>query len=198
MKTRYFAIAAALALPLALALSACETATPYQPLTTTHAASGGFSNQQLAPDRYRVAFAGNTLTSRETVETYLLYRAAELTLEQGGDWFLMADRETQRDRQTFSGGDPFYDRPGYAFGYWRPSWRYLDGPERGWRTWDPFWGGRFGNDRFDVQTVERFEITAEIVIHRGAKAPDEPRAFDARDVVARLSPRIVRPAALRP
>ena len=43
--------------------------------------------QQLAADRYIVRFHGNEFTSRERVETYLLYRAAELTLEQGFDGF---------------------------------------------------------------------------------------------------------------
>ena len=42
-------------------------------------------------------FHGNSLTSRETVEAYLLYRAAELTIERGGDWFTILDREDARE-----------------------------------------------------------------------------------------------------
>ena len=33
-------------------------------------------------DRWKVSFSGNSLTDRNTVETYLLYRAAELTDQQ--------------------------------------------------------------------------------------------------------------------
>ena len=68
-----------LALPItaALALAACATATPYQPL---RGSGGGFTEQRLQPDRYRVAFVGNDYTSRQRVENYLLYRAAELTV----------------------------------------------------------------------------------------------------------------------
>ena len=62
-----------------LAVSACETATPYQPLQQGTSASGGFTDQKLDQNHFRVTFQGNTLTSRETVETYLLFRTAELT-----------------------------------------------------------------------------------------------------------------------
>ena len=189
----YKKIGVAAVAALTLGLSACETATPYQPIAAGHASSGGFSNRQLTADRFRVTFRGNTMTSRETVESYLLYRAAELTVEQGGDWFIMADRETTRDRQTYSNPDPFYSRPGYRYGYWRPYWRYYGGGHA-WRTWDPFWGDPFWGDQFDMQTVEQFEASAEIVIHRGPKAADEARAFDAREVIANLGPHIVRPA----
>jgi hypothetical protein len=41
--------------------------------------SRGYSEQQIENNRFRVQFAGNSLTDRKTVETYLLYRAAELT-----------------------------------------------------------------------------------------------------------------------
>jgi hypothetical protein len=192
MMLRKIGLAGAAAAAL-LALAACETATPYQPLGPGHQASGGFTDTRLSADRFRVSFQGNTLTSRDTVETYLLYRAAELTVEQGGDWFTMADRETSRDRQTYYSPDPFYSRPGFGYGYWRPYWRY-HGRGYGWRTWDPFFGDPFFYDRMDMQTLESFEATAEIIIHHGPKPPDDPRAFDAREVIANLGPRIQRPA----
>ncbi|OYW82700.1 MAG: hypothetical protein B7Z20_13560, partial [Sphingobium sp. 32-64-5] len=72
-------VAAAAAL---MALAGCATSTPYQPLSPSNQVSGGYSDEQLAPDRFRVTFAGNTLTSRDKVEGFLLYRAAELTVRQ--------------------------------------------------------------------------------------------------------------------
>lgn len=191
MRLQKAAIAAALV--LAAGLSACATPTPYQPNIPGQAASGGFSEVRVDSNRFRVNFAGNSLTSRETVETYLLYRAAELTVEQGYDWFAIADRATNRDRRTYYEPDPFYGRPGWAYGGWRPYWRYY-GPSWGWRTWDPFWGDPFWADRMDVRTVEKFEASAEIVMFKGAKPADDPRAFDARGVIANLGPRVVRPA----
>ena len=70
----------------AVMIAACATPTPYQPIGARGTgASGGFSDVRLAENRYRVTFAGNSLTTRERVETYLLYRAAELTVQQGFD-----------------------------------------------------------------------------------------------------------------
>ena len=192
MHKRTAALAAVLV--LAAGLTACATATPYQPNLPGQSVKGGFSEVRLEPDRFRVSFAGNSLTSRETVEGYLLYRAAELTLQQGRDWFEVVDRQTDRNVRTYVEPDPFY-RPWYgpSFGYWRPSWRYYGGGF-GWRTWDPFWGDPFWADRMDVRTVERFEATAEILMHRGPKPQGDPKAFDARAVVDNLGPRIQRPA----
>lgn len=182
----------ALAVALAAGLAACGTATPYQPNIPGQATSGGYSEMRLEPDRWRVTFTGNTLTSRETVEAYLLFRAAELTTQQGYDWFAIVDRHTEREARTYVEPDPFY-RPWYGYGFWRPHWRYY-GHRFGWRTWDPFWGDPFWADRVDVRTVQKFEASAEIVMRRGAKPADDPRAFDARAVTDNLRPRIQYPA----
>jgi hypothetical protein len=188
MKRKSAAIAASLV--LAGLLSACTTATPYQPNIRGQKVSGGYSESRIEANRFRVNFAGNTLTSRETVEGYLLFRAAELTLAQGYDWFSIADRSTDRQTRTYVDPDPFY-RPWYGpgFGYWRPHWRYYGSPY-GWRTWDPFYGDPFWGDRVDVRTVDKYEASAEILMHRGAKPADDPRAFDARSVMENLRPRI--------
>ena len=80
-------------LALTALLGACTTATPYQPNISGQKVQGGYSEQQVEPDRFRVTFSGNSLTSRETVEGYLLYRAAELTVQQGYDWFEIVERD---------------------------------------------------------------------------------------------------------
>ena len=192
MSRKSAAIVASLA--LTALLGACTTATPYQPNITGQKVQGGYSEQQVETDRFRVTFSGNSLTSRETVEGYLLYRAAELTVQQGYDWFEIVDRNTDADRRTYIDRDPFYS-PWYgpSYGYWRPAWRYYGGPY-GWRTWDPYWGDPFWSSSVDVRTVTKFEASAEIVMNRGAKPADDPRAFDARAVIANLGPRVTRPA----
>jgi hypothetical protein len=177
-----------LGLGLALALSACETATPYQPFTTHGPATGGYSDQQIEANRFRVSFRGNSMTSRETVETYLLYRAAQLTVERGFDWFEMADRSTERKANTYVTPQPFGPGP---WGYWGPVWRYHG--RFGWRAWDPFWGDPFWDREVDVTTVNQYEAIAEIVTGHGPKPRNDPRAFDAREVLANLGPRIQQP-----
>ena len=57
------------ALTALLLVAGCATATPYQPLDPQSRFSGGYSDQRIEPDRFRVTFRGNSLTSRETVET---------------------------------------------------------------------------------------------------------------------------------
>jgi hypothetical protein len=171
----------------ALVLAGCATATPYQPLQPGRTASGGYSERQIEPNRWQVSFSGNSLTSRQTVETYLLFRSAELTLANGYDWFAIVDRHTERDTRVYA--DPFYDSWGFG-GYWGPSWRFYRGGY--WGPWGPWgWGG--GWSSFDYREVTRYEATAEIFMGRGPKPADDRRAFEARAVVDRLGPTIVRP-----
>lgn len=188
---RLFAPFAALALAGGL-LAACATATPYQPNAPGNAASGGYSELRLEGQRWRVTFSGNSLTSRQTVESYLLYRAAELTVNQGYDWFQTTDRRTEKSTTYVADPDPFYrspyyDRWGYGF---RPYWRYHGGPY-GWRSWDPWGYDPFWANRMDIREINRYEATAEIVMGRGAKPSG---AFEAREVMANLGPTIQRPA----
>lgn len=179
---RTIATAGALAL-----LAACATPTPYQPLGARGTgASGGFSEQRIEQNRFRVSFSGNQFTSRQRVENYLLYRAAELTVQSGYDGFTIVQRGTDKDVNTYVTRDPF---PG-PYGYWNPYWSYY-GPF-GWRSWDPWLGGPFFADSIDVNTIERYQATAEIVMFRGSR-PDDPRSFDARQVIANLGPTIELP-----
>jgi hypothetical protein len=185
-----------LTLILAAGLSGCISPTPYQAAIHGGLNAGGYSELRIEPDRWRVTFAGNAVTSRETVEGYLLFRAAEVTLQNGGDWFMMVDRQTDRDARTYVQPDPLY-HPWYGgrFNAWRPIWRYRQRASAGWRTWDPLFGDPFWADAVDVQTVQSFEASAEIVTHKGAKPADDPRAFDAHAVVETLKPKILYPAA---
>ncbi len=160
-------------------LAACATsATPYQPAATDRY---GFSEQQIESNRVRITFRGNTLTDRETVETYLLYRAAELTLQGGRDYFIVANRDTEEHSRLQGTGSY---QPRFAFDYWYFS------PRRGWSPWyDPFW-----NEPSSYREVTRYEAVAEIAMFSGAKPANDPNAFDAREVQANLQGRIVRPA----
>jgi hypothetical protein len=127
------------------------------------------------------------------VEGYLLYRTAELTVEQGYDWFAIVERETEHNVDRQIRPDPFY-HPWYgsAYSYWQPYWRYY-GPSYGWRTWYPYWGDPFWASRVDVRKVERFEATAEIVMHHGPKPDGNGKTFDAHSVLKTLGPKIERP-----
>lgn len=177
----------------ALLLASCATPTPYRPATGVGDYRTGYSDQAIEANRYRVSFAGNSLTSRETVERYLLYRAAQLTIEQGYDHFVLVDRDVERRTRTYVEPGPRATF-GFGFGYWNPYWRYY-GDRFGWRSWDPFGGDPFWDRNVDVRTVNRYEAIAEIQLGRGAKPEGNERAFTAREVVERLAPTIVVPPA---
>jgi hypothetical protein len=177
MKTQAKSLGVVLA--AALAVSACATSTAYGPADAR--GRGGYTEQRLEADRYRVTFAGNSVTSREQVEMSLLLRSAELTVQSGYDWFATVERATDRDTRFYTTRDPFYsDRYGP---YWSPRWRFY---RRGfWSPYDRFWGADY-----DVRQVDRYEAAAEIIMGRGPKPAGDPNAFDARDVIDNIGPRV--------
>ena len=83
-----------------LMVAGCATETRYRPATGQGFNRQGYSERMIEPGRFLVSFAGNSVTSRDTVERYLFYRAAELTLQQGFDYFVMADRDTNLQSRT--------------------------------------------------------------------------------------------------
>jgi hypothetical protein len=161
-----------MALAMGLALSACMTPAAYAPRQPGQAT--GYTDRELAPGRYRVTFTGNSATARDTVENYLLLRAAEVTLAAGGTHFLFDDRDTHA--RTTVHADPGFYGPGYwggGFGYWgfRPAWGYSP----------------FGPPLMISQTT-RYEAYAEIVVLKPGQDANEPRAVDARAIVSHLAP----------
>jgi hypothetical protein len=159
-----------------LMLSACATPTPYSPADGT---GFGFSDAAIEPNRYRVAFAGNALTDVETVEDGMLYRAAELTLERGYDWFRVVSRDTDRDRDIVAVDIPTTRWINYRYFHPRHGWV--------WRT-DSVWD----YDR-DYREITRYEAIAEVVMYHGTPPADDASAYNARAVIDSLEPRIRRP-----
>ena len=155
-------------------LSACTTPTPYGPALD----GKGYSQQQLEDKRYRVSFSGNSLTPRETVENYLLYRAAEITLESGNDHFRIVDQDVDaetRYRSTISGiGHGFYP-------FWYRSRSFV--------------GSGFATTT--ARPITSYQAFANIVVLDGGQAAEDDRLYDARDVIDKLGPTIVRPQAVR-
>jgi hypothetical protein len=157
-----------------LVLTGCAAKpTPYQPATNGY----GFSQQQIEGDRYRVTFAGNSATSLDTVRSYMLYRAAEVTVESGHDYFVVVDQNTQ-STTTYrgTGSTPF----GFGTGF------------RG----DGGFGVGFSS--FSAYPDDSFTAWADIVVGKGPKPAGDLNAYDARDVLGRLDSAVVRaPGTMR-
>lgn len=150
---------------------ACTTSpTPFQ------AADDGFgySSQQIEDDRYRVSFAGNSATPRETVENYLLFRAAEITVESGHDHFTVVNE----DIEAFGSGGSVSPRVGVGVG-----------------------SGVSGNVGIGIGLSTllgggpspRYTAYADIVVAKGEKPAGDPNSYDARDLIERLQPSLVLP-----
>ena len=167
----------------ALALAACATSTPYQPAQGGR--GYGFSEQRIEENRYRITFRGNSSTTREMVENSLLYRAAELTLQNGYDHFIVVENDTEARTSYSTTSDPaFFGR--YAFGY--PGYYYAF----------PYYAYGFGwGYPYDSYTREitRYSAVAFVTMHKGAKPSDNPQAFEAREVVENLRAIVLGPQA---
>ena len=98
----------------------------------------------------------------EIVDDYALRRAAELTLDNGGDWFQIVSRDIQRER-----------RGGVSLGAGLGTGSYGRRSSVGVGV-----GGDFGT----VGAQDYFSVRMEIIVRNG-ETPDEPDAYDARSVV---------------
>lgn len=176
--TRY-----ALAAFAALTLAACATSTPYQP--ASQGRGYGFSEQRIEENRYRITFRGNSSTTREMVENSLLYRAAELTLLNGFDYFIAIESDTEtRTTYSTSSSPAFFGR--YAYGY--PGYYYaFPYYAYGWG-----WGAPY--DSY-TREITRYSAVAFVTMHKGGKPSDNPQAFDAREVMQNLRAVVLGPAS---
>src|SRR5262245_5036048 len=71
--------------------TACASTSP-TPYQSAGKSGYGFTETRLEDNRTRLSFSGNSSTELQTVKKYVLYRAAELTLERGYDYFVIMDR----------------------------------------------------------------------------------------------------------
>lgn len=163
------------ALLVMLLLAAC--AGPRPSLYAPRDGNDGYAQEELGKGLFRVTFQGNAATSRERAEDYALYRAAEMTLEVGAERFAVHDRLTERfTKVTREYYDPY---PYGPYWYHRPYY-YRRAPQS------------FEYERttyFAQLTIEPFT---------GIAPGDVGKVYRAREVMERLAPQIVRPAAEAP
>jgi hypothetical protein len=97
---------------LAVAFGGCAltNVTRYEPAGS----DGGYSELQLGPDLFRVAFQGNPYTSQERVADMALLRAADLALAHGASYFVVVQQ--LRESRSFP-TPPFTPFPYTSYGY---------------------------------------------------------------------------------
>ena len=146
-----------------LALAACATApTRYTPALANN--DMGYREQRLEQERFRVTFRANADLKGPQVEDMALRRAAELTTQNGYEWFTVVTRNTELVGGSYRQGGPTVGLGGST--------------------------GSFGSGigvglGFNLGGDDRqYQSTLEILMGRGAK-PADPNAYDARSVLAR-------------
>jgi hypothetical protein len=148
----------------ALVLSACASLAPYG--AQQGPGGQGFSEQRIESNRYRVTYNG--VGAPGPVADYALLRAADLTTQEGYDWFEVV--------QAWTDG-----RPGGAGGV-RPSVSIGGGTSR--------YGGYSASGvgvgvGLNLSGPQPTSTTLEVVLGRGTK-PDRPSVYDARSIQASI------------
>lgn len=156
----------------ALVLAACASATPYRAAQDRQ--DYGYQEQRLEDNRYRVSFAGNAHTDRQTVENYLLYRAAELTVANGKDYFIVVNSDTEKNVEHHS----TVVSPSFTFGY---GYHHGFGRHHGI-------GLGFNIINSSFRDYEAFGV---VVLKSGDKPSDNLQAYDAREVLQNLGLAVV-------
>jgi len=82
---------------IAIGFLICTCSTPYQP----KGALGGYSSHKLGDNTYKVVFKGNQHTKAESVYNYLERRCAEITIENGHEYFIVFEDSSYIDETIF-------------------------------------------------------------------------------------------------
>lgn len=77
---------------------AAPTPTPFQAASPN--SDFGYRETALTDTQYRIDFVGNRHTQASQIKDYAMLRAAQLTLQQGYDWFVILDSQTDRESKT--------------------------------------------------------------------------------------------------
>ncbi len=142
-------------------------ATPYQ----QRSFAGGYSDTRISKDTALVSFKGNGYTPKERVQLYLLYRCAEVTRQDGFDYFIVNNGETE----TRTGYVSNYSSTtnANAFG----SGNYAVGSAQ-----------TYGSG--SSMPIRKYGTEAMIKMFAGKKPPGDANAYDARETMQYLGPQL--------
>lgn len=156
-------------------VAGCSSTTTYQPADERGAY--GYTETQLGSNRFRVTFTGNSSTDKETVNDYAMLRAAELTLQNGYNWFNLVNRDTESKSRSsssisgfnsFGGGTSVYQRCGLV------SCQTVVSQSP-----------RFGGGISSSTTRTNYQASLEIKMGKNPM-PDDAEAYNAQELAATL------------
>jgi hypothetical protein len=146
------------------------------PPTVAPAAPGVFTAQKKGANRFHLVIKGHKFTSRRDIELYMAYRASEITQDQKGNWFTFVEDRAKGDTAPPSKRDPAGLRYSFRMDYFRPVWSFKTGAGPA-KRWSPFSGVAF--PEADAKASSSYEVSADIVVHKGPMDDADPLAFEA-------------------
>ncbi len=157
-------------------VGACASEPDYAPVANADAV--GYSDQRIETDRWRVSYRGDTKSSAD-VQDYALMRAAQLTLENGGDWFEIVTADTDADaKRRYSTQTDYESRFAVqqSRGLLGCSSRLVPVMTR--------------TERDVVDTRTLYEHAIEFRVGRGEARAGSPSIYDAQDTFSTLKARL--------
>ncbi len=165
----------ALVIAFLLALGAAAAAQPAaRPEVGPAAPAPGVFTMKRSGAGLHLAVTGHSFTSRAALENYLAFRAAEATLDNRFRWFSFVEHRAKSDTVPVPKGDPAGPRFSFRMAYFRPQWRWRMPGAKAWNSWSPFSGQPFP----DLKGAD-YQLSADIVMHKGMVDDVSPLAFDA-------------------
>jgi hypothetical protein len=144
-----------------------------QPVGPAAPAPGVFAMKRTGAALH-LSVRGHSFTSKAALENYLAFRAAEATMDNRFQWFSFVEHRVKTDTVPTPKGDPAGPRFSFRMEYFRPQWRWRAPGAGAWTGWSPFSGQPFP----DLKGAE-YELSADIVMHKGMVDDVSPLAFDA-------------------
>jgi hypothetical protein len=161
----------------ALAIAACASLPAYRQKGSHD--SFGYADEQLAPKRFRISYAGSSDVTRTRVEDFLLRRAAEVTVGAGYSFFVFDNRTTETTTQLRTRDEGFSADTGLSFSYGRLFNRRTDYFEN-WMV--PAVASE------DSVAQSRYTAASDIMVLTVEEAGRTPAALSARAILDRLAP----------
>lgn len=151
---------------LLVGLGACTGPTPYQPAT----AGFGYTEEKIEPNQYHVRFVVNSVTLRDTLDKYMMLRAAEITLESGHQYFAI--------------GEPTRTIKPYGIG--TPTSTASVARQR------RLLAGSGIRSSFGADSIELYQTDVEVRVIDERTPGSEDEVHDANEVLSRLDPSVER------
>jgi hypothetical protein len=161
---------------LAVAASGCASSfgPTYRPRGANE--SIGYSDEQIASNRFRVSFAGPAGSKLVEVEDLLLRRAAEITIKHGYTHFVFNTRRIETNLRGRSTPEAWNPDLGLLFDCGR------NGPRPEYNI------DMIAPGYCPSTPILQYVASSEIVVMKADEASRNPLALAAREVLARLAP----------